>query len=520
MSERKITGYLSSVTIATGISRILGYIRDMLVAQAFGAGLFADAFYAAYRIPNLFRRLLGEGSVSASFVPVFSEYVQTKEQKQTQELFNVVFTVLTTILSTITILGIIFAEPLTKIIAFGFTSTPEKLNITTILTKIMFPYLFFACLAALLLGVLNSFKTFFLPAIAPAGLSISEILCILVILKLFVFTDDQKIKMLALSVVFGGFLQYFIQQLKIYQYNLSIKLNFNLHHPGLRKILALIIPTMIGFSVDQVNAFVDTVCASFLKEGSITALYYSNRLMQLPLALFGIAMATVSLPLMSSSIAQNDIQKMKETLNFSLRMVLFSLVPASIGLITLGLPIIKALFEYGKFTSYASKLTYSALSFYSLGLVSFSFVKVLATAFYSLKETKIPVKIATLCMVINAILNIILMKPLGIGGLALATTISSTLNAYLLLYNLRKKIGLIGGKKILKSFIKILVASLIMGFIVFVLSKFEYIHKFLVVFITVTAGIIIYFLLSKLLDIEERNPILELLKEKFNIGDE
>ena len=521
MSEhKKITGYLSSVTIATGISRILGYMRDMLVAQVFGAGLFADAFYAAYRIPNLFRRLLGEGSVSASFVPVFSEYVQTKEKKDVQELFNVVFTVLTVILLTITILGIIFAKPLTKIIAFGFTSTPEKLNIAILLTKIMFPYLLFACLAALLLGVLNSLKSFFLPAVAPASLSISEIFCVLVVFSIFRLTDVQKIYLLAISVVVGGFGQYFVQQLKVHRFNLKIRLDFNLNHPGLRKILTLLVPTMIGFSVDQVNAFVDTICASFLREGSITALYYSNRVMQLPLALFGIAMATVSLPLMSYSIAENNIQKMKDTLNFSLRMVIFALMPASIGLITLGLPIIRALFEHGKFDFQASKLTYSALLFYSCGLVSFSFVKVTASAFYSMKETKIPVKIAVLCMALNVILNIILMKPLGVGGLALATTISSSLNAFLLIYNLRKKIGQIGAKKILNSFLKILVASLIMGATVLILSKLDYTYKIIQVFITITIGIIVYFLMSKFLNIEERKPLLELLKEKFSLGDE
>ncbi|MFN3966335.1 MAG: murein biosynthesis integral membrane protein MurJ, partial [Endomicrobiia bacterium] len=425
-----------------------------------------------------------------------------------------------TILVIITILGIIFAKPLTKLIAFGFTSKPEKLDIAVVLTKIMFPYLLFACLAALLLGVLNSLKSFFLPAIAPAGLSVSEILCIFVVFSLFTFTEDQKIKLLALSVVLGGFVQYFIQQLKLTKYNLKIKLNFDLNHPGLKKILILMLPTMIGFSVDQVNAFVDTICASFLREGSITALYYSNRLMQLPLALFGIAMATVSLPLMSSSMAENNIQKMKETFNFSLRMVLFSLVPASVGLITLGLSIIRALFEYGKFDSSASELTYSALAFYSLGLISFSFVKVSASAFYSMKETRIPVKIATLCMILNAILNIILMKPLGVGGLALATTISSSLNAFLLIYNLRKKIGPVGMKKIFASFIKISVASLVMGIAVFILSKFNYIHKIVDLAIIIGVGILIYFFLTKFLDIEERKPLLEFLREKFNIGDE
>ena len=516
--QKKLTEYLSSVTIATTISRILGYIRDMLVAQIFGAGMFADAFYAAYRIPNLFRRLLGEGSVSASFVPVFSEYVETKSKEETRELLNVVFSALLTVLFIITILGIIFAGPLTKLIAWGFQSSPEKIESAITLTRIMFPFLFFVCLAALMLGVLNSLKTFFLPAVAPASLSIAEILYVIVFIYLFTLPADIQIKGLAISVVIGGFGQYFIQKIAVLNKGFPIRLQFNLNHPGLKKILFLMIPAMIGFSVDQVNAFVDTICASFLREGAITALYYSNRLMQLPLALFGIAMATVALPTMSRSVAKNDIDEMKNTLNFSMRMVCFTLIPATAGLIVIGLPIIRLLFEHGRWTLDASSITFSALVFYSTGLLAFSVVKILASAFYSFRETKVPVRVACLCMLVNIVLNIILMRPLGVGGLALATSIASWLNASILFYFLRKKIGKIGGKKILNTLIKVCIATAGMSIAAYILSFFP--HRIFIIIVTIPAALMVYFYISKLLKIEEQKLILELLTKKNLPADE
>ncbi|MDI6641711.1 MAG: murein biosynthesis integral membrane protein MurJ [Elusimicrobiota bacterium] len=522
MSTKKITEYVSTVSVATGISRILGYLRDMLVAYAFGAGIFADAFYAAFRIPNLFRRLLGEGSVSAAFIPVFTEYLETKTKNETQKLLNVVFTFLITILLTITLLGIVIAKPLTTIIAFGFVENPQKLQLAVDLTRIMFPYLMFACLAALMLGVLNSLKSFFLPAVSPAFLSISEIVYILVIVSIFSLPENSQIYGLAISVVIGGFLHYFIQQINLLRHQkFSIKFQYDFTHSGLKKILLLLTPTMIGFSVDQVNAFVDTVCASLLQEGSITALYYSNRLMQLPLALFGIAIATVSLPMMSAASAKNDIVELKNTFNYSIRLILFCLLPATVGLIIFGLPIVRLLFERGKFTPTASQMTYQALAFYSLGLIAYSIVKVTASAFYSFKETKIPVKTATLCMLINVILNIILMKPLGVGGLALATAISSFLNSFLLIYYLRRRIGLLGVRKIFHSGKRILFASILMGLSVYVLSIIEYplipSLQIIKVAFCILSGIIVYFLFAKLLNIEERKPVFELLKEKTAI---
>ncbi|MEM4169007.1 MAG: murein biosynthesis integral membrane protein MurJ, partial [Thermoproteota archaeon] len=281
------------------ISRVLGYFRDMLVANAFGAGFYADAFYAAFRIPNLFRRLFGESSLNAAFVPVFSEYITRESKQKTEEFLSIVTTVMVVLLTTITILGIIFSLPIIKIITWGFPK--EKILLTSKLLQIMFPYMIFICLAALSLSVLNCLKIFFVPAMSSSSLSIAEILFILFIA--YSLPEEKRIFGLAVSVLIGGILQFMVNFIMMGSHY-KLKLNFKkffyyLTLPEIKRIYILFIPVVIGFSIDQINALIDTVCASFLKEGSVTALYYSNRLMQLPLALFAISLTTVALPQMS-----------------------------------------------------------------------------------------------------------------------------------------------------------------------------------------------------------------------------
>lgn len=510
--ESKIMKYIGFVTTGTMFSRILGYFRDMLVAWFFGGGLFADAFYAALRIPNLFRRLLGEGALSASFVPVFSEYIVTKDKEETRKLFSVVFTVLILALLIMTSAGIILAPQITELVTWGFKKNPEKLALTVSLTRLMFPFLFFICLAAFLFSVLNSLKHFFIPAVSPALLSVSEIGFITCIAPLLIM--ENQIKGLAVAVVVGGFLQFLVQIPAIRKNGFSFRPIFNFKHPGLRQIFLLMIPAMWGISIDQVNAFVDTICASFLVQGSVTALYYSNRLMQLPLALFGIAVASVSLPLMSASVSKKNTHEMKNTLLFAIKISSLAILPAMAGLIILGKPMVKLLFEHGKFDSVATSLTTSALFFYSLGLLAFSYVKIFAGGFYSMKETKIPVKIATVCMVLNIILNIKLMKPMGVGGLALATAISSWVNAALLYIYLKKRIGSFGGREIVVILMKIGLATLVMSGVCYITSAFLFKHPALNVFGTIIIGIFIYFIMIKIFKIKEVDSVMSIIKRE------
>ena len=538
--EGKITRSVAGVSASTLASRILGYLRDMLIANFFGAGFVADAFFVAYRIPNLLRQLLGEGALSASFIPVFTEYLTTKPKEEAQRLVRISGLLLLILLSILTILGIIFSPIIVRLIAPGFIRNPEKLSLTITLTRILFPFMIAIGLAALSLGILNSLHRFIIPALAPCLLSISEIFFILFICPLM----ERPIIGLALGVAAGGFAQFFFQlpsivkegfvipagksysnpHLKPISYAKYLLKNCNvlwkrwtstLNHPGVKKIGLLMLPATLGLSVTQVNTFVDTICASVLREGSVTALYYANRIMQLPLALFGTAIATVALPMMSRSVAATNMQELKDTLSLALRMILFTIVPASLGLIILGKPIISLLFERGRFTSQATQSTNWALLFYSTGIVAYAGVKVVASAFYSMQDTRTPVRIASIAMVANIVLNLILMRILDVGGLALATAIASFMNLLILLFYLRKRIGRLGGKRVLLSLAKILLASSAMAIACIYSSRLlGQINKLIQVAGTILICVTIYILVTHLLRCEEIKYVWKIITRK------
>lgn len=502
---------MSLVSLGIMISRVLGYFRDMLVASTFGAGFYADAFYAAFRIPNLFRRLFGESSLNAAFVPIFSEYVTKESKEKTESFLSIVTTVILVLLTAITIFGVIFSLPLTKLITWGFPE--EKIVLTSQLLQVMFPYMIFICLAALSLSVLNCLKIFFIPAMSSGSLSVAEILFILFIA--YSLPEEKRIFGLAISVLVGGVLQFVINFMMMsskYKLKLNLKKFFYyLTLPEIRRIYILFIPVVIGFSVDQINALVDTLCASFLKEGSITALYYSNRLMQLPLALFAISLTTVALPQMSQEAVNSDYNELKETIFHSIRNILFFILPASFGLVVLGKEIIKTLFERGRFTSLATSMTYDCLTFYSLGLLFFSTTKIFTSAFYALKQPRYPVKIAGYMVILNAFLNVILMRFLEVGGLALATSLSS-LTATVFLYKKLKKILGLNLYPIWRVFIRILLSNLLLIICLLFLKTILKNHV-LITFLGVILGSVVYFLASKILKIEESQILTSFLKK-------
>jgi putative peptidoglycan lipid II flippase len=355
---------------------------------------------------------------------------------------------------------------------------------------------------------------------------------------------ERPIIGLALGVAAGGFAQFFFQlpsivkegfvipagrsysnlYLKPISYAKNLLKNWDvlwkrwtstLNHPGVKKIGLLMLPATLGLSVTQVNTFVDTICASVLREGSVTALYYANRIMQLPLALFGTAIATVALPMMSRSVAATNMQELKDTLSLALRMILFTIVPASLGLIILGKPIISLLFERGRFTSQATQSTNWALLFYSTGIVAYAGVKVVASAFYSMQDTRTPVRIASIAMVANIVLNLILMRILDVGGLALATAIASFMNLLILLFYLRKRIGRLGGKRVLLSLAKILLASSAMAIACIYSSRLlGQINKLIQVAGTILICVTIYILVTHLLRCEEIKYVWKIITRK------
>ena len=517
--SRELIRSVRSAGSATLISRLLGYFRDSAVAYAFGAHNVADAFYAAFRISNLFRRLLGEGSLASSFVPVFSEYIVKGDQKETKRFFNVIFTTLFAVLLVLCALGIIFAPQITRLITWGFAGEPDKMELTVSLTRVMFPFMLFISLAALLTGVLNSLKKFFVPAVSPAFLSASEILCIFAVIPFL--RPELRIVALAYSVVAGGAGQFFIQLLAVIKKDIRPHVDFDAAHPGQKKVFRLMLPAMIGLSVDQINSFVDTVCASFLAGGSITALYYSNRIMQLPLALFGISVSSVSLPALSRSAASGDTRGMKETVNYSLRIMSLAVAPAMVGLCLLAEPVIKMLFERGNFDSYATRITAACLFFYSFGLLAFAGVKIAANCFYAMQDTKTPLKAAYICMMINVVLNILLMRPFGVGGLAMATSISSWINFVILIIFLRRRIGPLGLMKNAASFLKISAASAVMGVAAYSAYYGVFAESlYLGLPVTILLSVGIYFLLLHVFKLKELPDVVGMISNENTAGNE
>jgi putative peptidoglycan lipid II flippase len=500
MENKVLVKNAGKIAFGTALSRILGYIRDMLVANLLGAGTFTDAFYTAFRMSSFFRRLLGEGSFSVAFIPVFSEYLNTQKKIETQKFLNIVFTILLLILVMVSIIGLFTAPLLTKLMAWGFTSNLEKMHLTIELTRLMFPFILFTCIAVFLLAVLNTLHTFFLPALAPSVLSFSEIFYILIFAPMII--SKNQIKGLAISVIIGGALHFFIQYPKLKSLGWHLKFVLDLKHPGIKKIIFLMLPSIIGLSVEQINVFVDSICASFLANGSVTALYYSNRLIQLPLGIFGLAFVSVSFPMMSKACAKKDIASVKKFLNYSIRFTIFTLFPATTGLMAIGLPIVKLLFEHGEFSFSASIITSNALFYYSLGLPAYAVAKIFANTFYSLQDTKTPTKIAILAMILHAILCVTLMYPMNVGGLALATAIASYFNFILLAIYLRKRIGGFGFKQILSSGLNSLFASIITGVIARHVCRFSD-NLLISVSVSIIIGLSVFIIISYILKSKE-----------------
>ncbi|MDR0675938.1 MAG: murein biosynthesis integral membrane protein MurJ [Elusimicrobiota bacterium] len=507
---------ISKFAGSTMISRILGYFRDMVIANFFGAGFYADIFYVAYRVPNLFRRLLGEGALISAFIPIYTDYLSHKSEEEQKKFLGSVLSALAIALCAITILGIIFTPFILKIITPGFINQPEKFRLAVLLSRIMFPFFIAIGFSALFMGILCVHSIFIYSALSSCFLSISELLIMFSIVP-FV-AQKVAIIWLSIAVVIGGIWQALFQLIPIIKQKIKMTFCLDFKNDGLKKILILMIPAIIGSSTDQVSAFVDVIFASWLREGSISALYYSNHLMLLPLSLFGVAVSVVALPNLSKSASFENFKELKKMLRDNINIMIYFIIPSTVGLIVLANPIVKLLFERGKFDTLATAMTSSTLQFYCLGLFSYACVKIISTAFYSLKDTKTPVKIAAFCVVTNVIANFILMKPLKVGGLALATAISSTINLLLLLYSLRKRIGKLGffKKQRISNFVKVFISSIFMGIICSVSYKFFIWNKFLAFIIPIFLGIFFYLSLTYILKVNEIKFILNRIKAKIS----
>ena len=426
----RATGVISSATL---ISRILGLIRDMVIAAFFGATAATDAFFLALTIPNLLRRLLGEGTLTASFVPVYTEYL-THRPEEAPRVVHITTTIIITLLFVLTILGILLSPLIIKLQA-PWWNDPEQIKLTILLTRICFPYLFFIGLVALAMGILNSHRHFLAPAVAPCLLNISIIACV-------IFLSPRiypPIVTAALGFVLGGLAQLLLQIPFLRAKGITFKIKFDLHHPAVRRIALMMAPMMVGIGAYQFNFVISRLLATKLPTGSVSYLFYAFRFFEFPQGIFTVALGVAVLPSFARLVSQRRMEEFAEGVLFSVRMMLFITIPAMVGLIILRVPILNLILQRGDFTYHTTLMTAQALLYYSFSLWAYGGIQVLSRAFYALDEVKTPVTIAIVALMINTLLGFILMSPLLHAGLALAMSIAAIVNVSLLALFFRRK---------------------------------------------------------------------------------
>ncbi len=522
-AEKSIIASAGIVSIGTFSSRILGFIRDVILAGIFGASLTADAFYVAFRIPNLLRELFAEGSMSAAFVPVFTETLTKKGKTEAKILARATFTVLLLIVSLIVLPGIFFSTQIVSLIAPGFMEDPEKLALTAELARIMFPFLLFISFAALTMGMLNSLRRFGPPAFSTAVYNIVNIVMLLVLAPQL----EHPVFAAAIGVTLGGLAQFLMQLPSLHREGFSLALQRPLRpiHQGVKKMGRLILPTMLGLSVTQINLLVNTFLASFLPLGSISYLYYGMRLIHFPLGIFAVALSTALLPTLSSQAARGDLEALKRSFSFGLKLVFFITFPALLGLILFRVPIVHLLFEHGKFDAAATAGTADAVLFYAVGLWAFAGIRIVVPVYYALQDTKTPAKIAVVSMVLNLLLNLALMEPMQHRGLALATSLAAIFNFLALLWMIRGRIPSLDVRQIVSSYLKVGFSSLIMILPAYLLagqpiwqSEGAWTLKTLSLATAIGSSIFGYFAVQFLLKSEEIGFILKMFKERSGRG--
>lgn len=520
--NEKVAKAAGVVGLATMLSRIFGFIRDMVVAGIFGAGLVTDAFFVAFRIPNLLRRLLAEGSLTVSFVPVFTEYLKQRSREEALELANVVFTALSIVLVIVSIAGVVFSPLIVTIMAPGFLKNPEQYELTVLLTRFMFPYIFFISLVALCMGILNSLRHFAAPALSPVVLNISMILAALLLGDLFA----EPIYALAVGVLIGGVLQLAMQWPFLIRMGVRLKPDFHFRHPGLKRIGLLMMPAAFGAAIYQINVLIGTILASLLPKGSVSYLYYADRIVELPLGVFAIAVGTAALPSFSDQVARGEFDDFKKTISFSLRLILFITIPATVALLALRIPILSVLFQRGAFDAAATMQTADALLYYTLGLWAFSVIRIIVSAFYSLQDTRVPMKAAIVALIVNVVLSVVLMYPMKHGGLALATSIASAVNVIMLGIILKTRIGSYLNREFYNSLGKIGAASLVMWGGIMLVEIFipwkitgPFDGRLLFLVASISVGMATFFVMSWLLKCSEMVMVIRTIKGKLGRRD-
>lgn len=426
---------LISVSLMTLISRVLGFSRDLLIAHIFGASVFTDAFFIAFKIPNLLRRIFSEGAFFQSFIPILIDYKNKKNKKYVQEFIGSTSGFVILITSIVTILGIIFSYYIIIISAPGFFKSPEKMQLSSTLLKIIFPYILFISLSSLHSSILNSCNYFFIPSLSPIILNIS------IIFFTFFFNSyfESSIFSLGWSVIFGGVFQLFYQLPYLYKINMLFIPNINFRNIGLLKILKTMGPSILCFSANQISLIFNSIFSSLLHSGSISWMYYADRLIEFPISMIGVSLSTILFTSFSKIYSNRKNLEYKLLLNLGLRFALTLSLPSAVILFIFSKPLVIILFQYGKFTDFDVLMTKKALELYSFGLVSSILVKILITSFYAAQEVKIPARIAILTFFLTQLMNPCFIFYFQHAGLALSFSIASWMNFFLLYWQLYKR---------------------------------------------------------------------------------
>jgi putative peptidoglycan lipid II flippase len=515
-----LLGSAGLVSLATGLSRIGGLVREQLFAALLGAGFYTDAYVVAFRVPNLLRDLLAEGALSTSFVPTFTQVLVRRGRKEAFELGNLVLTTLCVVTLAVVVIGWIFAEPVVRIIAPGFTGTPGKVELTTLLTRILFPFLPMIALAAVLMGMLNAQNRFFVPALAPALFNVAAIVVGGAVL-LAGAGDHTSVMIWTFAVLLGGLLQMGVQLPPLVAQGWRFRPHFRprFDDPDLRQILRLMGPAVIGLSATQLNIVINNILASQLEQGSPSWLNYAFRLMQLPIGVFGVAVATVNLATVSRHAASGDLDAFRRSLAASLKLVAFLTLPATAGLVALRVPIIDLLYQHGRFTAHDTARTAAVLAMYSIGLYAYSAVKVMAPAFYALGTPRVPLMGSVVAVAINIAGSLLLYQRIGAPGLALGTSVGAVGNFAVLFGNFIRRSGSLGERDLFSHLVRVTAAAGIMGIACRLLSQ-ALAGRFgtatvtadcLVTLLPIAVGVALYFGLGHLLHLQETRQVIRLL---------
>lgn len=507
------------IMVTMFISRILGYARDVVIYSKFGQNRLTDAYNAAFAIPDFLSLLLMGGAFGAAFIPVFTSYIAQGKDSEAWEVASIIFNLAVAFLLVSITLGLIYTPKLIPLVAIGFSNEPETVALTVKMSRIMFAQAFFISLSGIMVGILNSYKEFTAPAIAGIAYNGGIIVFGLILAEVF----NLGIVGFAIGVVIGAVLNFAIQFPAVLRLGWKYKFDFNWRHPGVKKVAVLMAPVLIGLSVAQINLIINQNLASILPEGIVSALKAAQRIMQLPIGIFAIAIATAIFPTLTEQAARKEIAIFKNSMNLGLRTVIFVTLPAAVGLMALGVPVVRLLFQQGNFTPEATIATATALFFYGFGIVAYSSIQLLNRTFYALQDTTTPVKIALTTIVLNLGLNLLLIGPLGHGGLALAYSIAGIYSMVMLLYYLRKKIGSIGGGQLLSSTFKSGVASIFMGAAAFAVATFmePYLdltlkwHQLLQVSVCIAVAVVIYLSITLLFRMDEMDMLKGVLQRRF-----